>query len=75
MRSVSLWVMRIPDTAKSLDSQDLTIIAYLNEIVQQSSDTYKNLAIDTPCSLQGNDVDTQRNSVLEEVEQEIFWMS
>ena len=72
MRSVSLWVMRIPDTTKSLDSQDLTIITHLSEIVQQISDTYKNLAIHTPCSLQGNDVDTQRNSVLEEVEQEMF---
>ena len=47
----------------------------LSEIVQQSSDTCKNLAINTQCSLQGNDVDTQRNSVLVEVEQEMSWMS
>ena len=67
--------MKIPDTTKSLDAQDLTIITHLSEIVQQSSDTCKNLAINTQCSLQGNDVDTQRNSVLEEVGQEISWMS
>ena len=67
--------MRIPDTTKSLDAQDLSIITHLSEIVRQSSDTCKILAINIQCSLQGNDMDTQRNSVLEEVEQEMFWMS
>ena len=67
--------MRIPDTTKSLDAQDLTIITHLSEIVHQSSDACKNIAINTQGSLQGNGVDTERNSaVLEEVEQEISWI-
>ena len=75
MRSVSLWVMRIPDTTKSLDAQDLTIITHLSEIVQQSSDACKNIAINTQGSLQGNGVNTERNSAaLEEVEQEMSWI-
>ena len=66
--------MRIPDTTKSLDAQDLTIITHLSEIVQQS-DACKNIAINTQGSLQGNGVDTERNSaVLEEVEQEMSWI-
>ena len=73
MRSVSLWVMRIPDPTKSSDAQDLTIIIQLSEIVQQSSDACKNMAIDTLLSLQGNGVDTASNSVvLKEVEQELY---
>ena len=55
--------MRIPDTKKSLDAQDLTIITHLSETVQQSSDTCKKIAINTQCP-----INTQRNSVLEEVE-------
>ena len=54
--------MRIPDTTASLDTQNLTIITYLREIVQQSSDTCKNIAISTQCSLQGSGVDTECNS-------------
>ena len=65
--------MRIPDTTTSLDTQDLTIITHLSEIVQQSSDTCKNIAISTQCSLQGSGMDTERNSAIEEeVEQEMF---
>ena len=64
--------MRIPDTTKSLDTQDPTITVKLF-IVQQSSDTCKNIAISTQCSLQGSGMDTERNSAIEEeVEQEMF---
>ena len=65
--------MRVPDPEKSSDSQDLTIITHLSEIVQQGSDACKNMAIDTLLSLQGNGVDTASNSVvLKEVEQELY---
>ena len=64
--------MRIPDTAKSLDAQDLTI-THPSKIVQQISDASKSIAINTQCSLQENGVYTERNSaMLEEVEQEMF---
>ena len=67
--------MRIPDTTKSLDAQDLTIITHLSKIVQQSSDACKNIAINTQGSLQGNGVNTESNSAaLEEVEQEMSWI-
>ena len=63
--------MRIPDTAKSLDTQHLTIITHLSEIVYFGN--CKNIAISTQCSLQGNGVDNECNSAdLEEVEQEMF---
>ena len=69
--------MRIPDTTKSFDTQGVTIIIHLSEIfiIQQSSDTCKNIAIRTQCSLQGSGMDTERNSaVLEEGEREMFWI-
>ena len=66
--------MRIPDTTKSFDTQGVTIIIHLF-IIQQSSDTCKNIAIRTQCSLQGSGMDTERNSaVLEEAEREMFWI-
>ena len=65
--------MRIPDNTKSLDAWDLAIITHLlfNKVVTPAK--IKNIAINTQCSLQGNGVDTERNSaVLEEVEQKMF---